>query len=346
MSLLSDWRSYAYETEKSPKENQVFWANYFAIEQGIYEKLLADPDTVVKGTVKELAEKYGCKLQIMVGFLDGINDSLKTPNPIEDMTEDTEVSLDFDKEKLYYNMVGAKADWLYNLPAWRSKRIPAPYVRRKRSSPTIPAPAEAARNTSIAAEESNSKVKSGYKKGACHHSVVTGIFYCTVSAFILLYRLTTLAFSEESDAAAVSASNALSISIIISSTLRKFSSLFFSSQHSVPCQEAFCLNITLTLNVAFFPLALDITGQSLVGSEMSLFSSVDFFSVTAARFPNPRHLMVACGYSPSSNILSIVFTRVITLLKVSGSLCKELKILPFISPALYLSIQIPMELRS
>ena len=118
MSLLSEWRSYAYEQEKSPKENQTFWANYFAIEQGIYEKLLADPETIVKGTVKELAEKYGCKLPVMVGFLDGINDSLKTPNPIEEMTEDTEVSLDFDKEKLYYNMVGAKADWLYNLPAW------------------------------------------------------------------------------------------------------------------------------------------------------------------------------------------------------------------------------------
>ena len=97
MSLLSDWRSYAYEQEKTPKDNQTFWANYFAIEQGIYEKLLADPDTVVKGTVKELAGKYGCKLPIMVGFLDGINDSLKTANPIEEMTEDTEVSLDFDK---------------------------------------------------------------------------------------------------------------------------------------------------------------------------------------------------------------------------------------------------------
>ena len=54
----------------------------------------------------------------MVGFLDGINDSLKTPNPIETMKEDTEVSLAFDKEKLYKNMVGAKADWLYNLPHW------------------------------------------------------------------------------------------------------------------------------------------------------------------------------------------------------------------------------------
>ena len=43
---------------------------------------------------------------------------MKTPNPIETMEEDTEVSLDFDKEKLYYNMVGCKADWLYELPQW------------------------------------------------------------------------------------------------------------------------------------------------------------------------------------------------------------------------------------
>ena len=54
----------------------------------------------------------------MVGFLDGINDSLKVPNPIETMTEDTEVSLGFDKENLYKNMVDAKADWLYGLPQW------------------------------------------------------------------------------------------------------------------------------------------------------------------------------------------------------------------------------------
>ena len=54
----------------------------------------------------------------MVGFLDGINDSLKIANPIETMTEDTVVSLAFDKERLYKNMVDAKADWLYELPQW------------------------------------------------------------------------------------------------------------------------------------------------------------------------------------------------------------------------------------
>ena len=66
----------------------------------------------------ELAEKYGINVFTMTGFLDGINDSLKVANPIETMDEDTEVSLAFDKELLYKNMVDAKADWLYELPQW------------------------------------------------------------------------------------------------------------------------------------------------------------------------------------------------------------------------------------
>ena len=65
-----------------------------------------------------LAEKYGVDLMTMVGFLDGINDSLKEQNPIDEMEEDTEVNLGFEKELLYKNMVEAKADWLYNLPQW------------------------------------------------------------------------------------------------------------------------------------------------------------------------------------------------------------------------------------
>jgi len=43
---------------------------------------------------------------------------LKIGNPIEEMDENTEVSLAFDKEKLYKNMVDAKAEWLYELPVW------------------------------------------------------------------------------------------------------------------------------------------------------------------------------------------------------------------------------------
>ena len=117
-SLLEQWRETAYNKELTKNQLETFWGNYFAIEKNIYEKLLEEPDVEVKGTVKELAEKYEQDVMTMVGFLDGINDSLKEANPIETMTEDTEVSLAFDKEKLYKNMVDAKADWLYELPQW------------------------------------------------------------------------------------------------------------------------------------------------------------------------------------------------------------------------------------
>ena len=83
-----------------------------------YKELLQNPNEVVKGTVKELADKFGVKVLTMTGFLDGANDSLVTPNPIEEMEEDTVVSLEFDLELLYKNMVAAEADWLYNLEEW------------------------------------------------------------------------------------------------------------------------------------------------------------------------------------------------------------------------------------
>lgn len=117
-SLLEQWRDMAYDQKKTREQLKSLWDAYFAVEKGVYEKLLAEPDVEVKGTVKELAEKYDMDVMTMVGFLDGINDSLKEANPIETMDEDTEVSLAFDKEKLYKNMVDARAEWLYELPQW------------------------------------------------------------------------------------------------------------------------------------------------------------------------------------------------------------------------------------
>ena len=58
LTLLETWRGIAYSAEKSQQESNRFWANYFNIEKGIYEQILSNPDEVVTGTVKELAEKY------------------------------------------------------------------------------------------------------------------------------------------------------------------------------------------------------------------------------------------------------------------------------------------------
>ena len=119
MALLQQWRDMAYSETANKGDLQRLWSAYFQKEKEIYEQLLKTPDEVVKGTVKELADKYEVDLMTMVGFLDGINDSLKEANPIEEMEEDTGVSLGFDKELLYKNMVAAGADWLYNLEEWK-----------------------------------------------------------------------------------------------------------------------------------------------------------------------------------------------------------------------------------
>lgn len=120
MSLLKQWRDMAYDESANKGDLQKLWAAYFEKEKNIYSELLKKPEETVTGTVKGLAEKYDIDLMTMVGFLDGINDSLKEPNPIEEMDEDTEVSLGFDTEKLFKNMVAAGAEWLYGLPEWES----------------------------------------------------------------------------------------------------------------------------------------------------------------------------------------------------------------------------------
>ena len=117
-TLLEKWRNSAYSEEQDRNKLQALWNDYFEKEKSIYQKLLKNPDEVVTGTVAELAKKYRVTQMIMTGFLDGINDSLVNPNPIETMDAETVVNLGFDKELLYKNMVKAGADWLYGLEEW------------------------------------------------------------------------------------------------------------------------------------------------------------------------------------------------------------------------------------
>ncbi len=140
-TLLEQWRAKAYSETADKRQLSMLWNAYFEDEKGVYAKLLADVDNPVKGTVKELAEKFDISLMHMVGFLDGINDSLKEANPIEEMDEDTVVSLDFDKELLYKNMVAACADWLYGLEEWDAiftkERQEELYKEQKRSTTVV-----------------------------------------------------------------------------------------------------------------------------------------------------------------------------------------------------------------
>ena len=118
MSSYSDWTSIA-QMQRTDRETQEFWTAYFAMEQGVYEKILSRPQEPYTGTFKELAGEFDMELPVFAGFIDGINTSLKAGEyDLESLTEDSPVSLEVDLEKLYYNMLDAKAEWLYTLPMW------------------------------------------------------------------------------------------------------------------------------------------------------------------------------------------------------------------------------------
>ncbi|MBQ2288530.1 MAG: SEC-C domain-containing protein [Lachnospiraceae bacterium] len=138
MSLMNKWEELATSFNNNAQMQQKFWTNYYLQEKEIYAKLLENPEEVHEGTVQELADKFEMDLVLFGGgFLDGINDSLKEKNPVDTLEADTQVKIDIDLEKLYYNMVAAKADWLYELPQWdnliSAERRQELYKAQKRS---------------------------------------------------------------------------------------------------------------------------------------------------------------------------------------------------------------------
>lgn len=117
MSLLENWHEMAYDTTDQKAMKNV-WEKYFKEEKEIYKQLLSDVKTEVSGTVEELAKKYGMENVYFVGFLEGINESIEKPNPIEKLKESSKVKIKIKPEDLYFNMVRAKASWLYELTEW------------------------------------------------------------------------------------------------------------------------------------------------------------------------------------------------------------------------------------
>lgn len=117
MSLYSQWQGMA-EAERSPQENKAFWDEYFDIETKAYQEILTRKQDFYKGKLSALADNLNMSSVVFAGFMDGINDSLKTPYELDKLKESTEITLYVDFEKLYYNMLEAKAKWLYTLDEW------------------------------------------------------------------------------------------------------------------------------------------------------------------------------------------------------------------------------------
>ncbi len=117
MGLLEQWKELANK-ERSQHANDAFWKDYLEKEQKNYEYILENRQNVFEGTPSELAVKFGMDETTFAGFLDGINTSLTEPLELSGIESDTPVTMNIDFEKLYFNMLDAKADWLYNLEQW------------------------------------------------------------------------------------------------------------------------------------------------------------------------------------------------------------------------------------
>lgn len=117
MSLYSEWKERT-ELERTPAEHKQFWDEYLEAETENYKKLLSDTSHVYTGTLAELADTFSMEPVTFAGFLDGINTSLKKELKLDNLGLNTKISLDTDLEKLYFNMLDAKASWLYTLPQW------------------------------------------------------------------------------------------------------------------------------------------------------------------------------------------------------------------------------------
>lgn len=119
MKLIQQWEEMA-RLMQTEEDTAAFWGEYYEAEKNVYKSLIEEKKSHLEGAVKELAAQYGMEPVIFAGFLDGINTSLEKELDINELEEETAVSIDIDWKKLLFNMHKAKAKWLYTLPEWNN----------------------------------------------------------------------------------------------------------------------------------------------------------------------------------------------------------------------------------
>ena len=112
-TLLEQWQDSLYK-------NEDFWKNYQGKEKQAYITLLNIDKHPILGTVKDFSNKFNMDIIEFIGFLYGLNDSLKTPNNMEELTEDSIITLDYDENLLYKNMMSAG----YDMSIWNNHSKP------------------------------------------------------------------------------------------------------------------------------------------------------------------------------------------------------------------------------
>ena len=118
---MNDYASWQQISEggDDPRDRQIL-EHYLQLETAGYDQILSNYPHVYSGTVAFVADELGFGQQpvIFMGFLEGMNTSLKQPLELEKLEPESEISLDLDFEKLFRKMNEVDADWLYKLDSW------------------------------------------------------------------------------------------------------------------------------------------------------------------------------------------------------------------------------------
>lgn len=117
MKIYETWENMQNLCQNEMQQREL-WGTYYNQETEAYKMILAAKNFEIKGTAKSIAEGFNMEIAILAPFIDGINTSLKKELDVKAIEEETEIEMTIVPEKLYYNMLNAKAKWLYELKEW------------------------------------------------------------------------------------------------------------------------------------------------------------------------------------------------------------------------------------
>ena len=118
MTLYDKWTNMVTEFVKT-KGEVAFWNEYKSVELKIYKDILGNKKFSFTSSVQDLSKEYEIDEDFIVGFVDGISESLEEFIDVEKISVHEKLNFNIDVEKLYFNMLDSKADYLYNLSEWK-----------------------------------------------------------------------------------------------------------------------------------------------------------------------------------------------------------------------------------
>ena len=91
MTIYDKWIAQT-EIPREHDESESYWAEYFSTEKDFYKELLGNYTKPIEGTFSEIADHFNKPHELFMGFLDGINTSLKSELDLKKIKENTKIA--------------------------------------------------------------------------------------------------------------------------------------------------------------------------------------------------------------------------------------------------------------